>query len=185
MLKFITGNKNKFKEIQTILAPLRIEQINIDLSEIQELDPYKIIKHKLNEAFKHHKGEFIVEDDSVYLESLDHKLPGPFIKWFNQTIGNKGMVELAQRTKRDKVLLHVIIGYAKNPKKIIFFESKVTGRIVKPRGKGGFGFDPIFLPDNNKKTFAQLKAENNFNFNARGLVVKKLKAYLLKTNEKK
>jgi inosine/xanthosine triphosphate pyrophosphatase family protein len=55
MLYFITGNKNKFKEFQDILGEENVEQLDIDLPEIQEVDPHKIITYKLQEALKHHK----------------------------------------------------------------------------------------------------------------------------------
>jgi len=54
MLYFITGNQNKFKEFQAILGEDQVEQLKIDLHELQEIDPHKIIRHKLKEAFKHH-----------------------------------------------------------------------------------------------------------------------------------
>ena len=54
MLKFITGNKNKFQEFQAILGEGNVEQLDIDLNEIQEIDAHKIIRHKLQEALKHH-----------------------------------------------------------------------------------------------------------------------------------
>ena len=59
-LYFITGNKGKLAEVQSILGP--IEALDIDLPEIQELDAHKIIRAKIEEAQKHQKGEFIVED---------------------------------------------------------------------------------------------------------------------------
>jgi len=58
--------QNKFKEVQAVLAPIKLEQVDIDLAEIQELDARKIIEHKLKEAFKHRKGKFIIDDSSLY-----------------------------------------------------------------------------------------------------------------------
>ena len=85
-LYFITGSKGKFTEVQFIIPNLK--QLNIDLPEIQELDARKIIEAKLQSAFEHHAGEFIVEDTSLYLDCLNG-LPGPLIKWFIKTIKNE------------------------------------------------------------------------------------------------
>lgn len=63
-LYFITGNKGKLAEVQSILG--NIEGLDIDLPEIQELDAHAIIKAKLTEALKHQTGTFIVEDTSLY-----------------------------------------------------------------------------------------------------------------------
>jgi len=45
MIYFITGNKNKFQEVQAILS--EVQQLDIDLPEIQEIDAHEIIKAKL------------------------------------------------------------------------------------------------------------------------------------------
>jgi non-canonical purine NTP pyrophosphatase (RdgB/HAM1 family) len=178
MFKFITGNKKKVEEFNTVLAPMHVEQLDIDLAEIQELDPHKIIKHKLGEAFKHHSGEFIVEDSSMYMAALGGKLPGPLVKWFNETIGTAGLAEIAQKFHNDKANAKTIIGYAKSPDDIQFFEGNVKGRIVAPRGNYSFGYDPIFLPEGSAKTLSELKSEGDFNSSPRGIAVKKFKEYL-------
>ena len=80
---FITGNKNKLAEVHAIIK--NVEQLDIDLPEIQELDPHKIIQAKVAQAFTHHAGPFIVEDTGLYLDCL-HGLPGPLIKWFMEAV---------------------------------------------------------------------------------------------------
>src|SRR3989344_9423933 len=93
-LYFITGNKNKFAEVKSVLSD--IEQLDMDLPEIQDFDPHKVVRAKLIEALKHKDGEFIVEDTSLYLDCLGG-LPGPLIKWFMKTIGNEGLCNLAEK----------------------------------------------------------------------------------------
>jgi non-canonical purine NTP pyrophosphatase (RdgB/HAM1 family) len=179
MLKFITGNANKFKEVQNVLDPLKIEQLNIDLEEIQDVDSRKIIAHKLSQAQKHYKGNIIVEDTSLYFDCLGGKLPGPFIKWFNHFVGNARMLKLVEGMKNNKITLVVILGYSSGNSKSIYFEGKIRGKLVKPKGKGGFGFDPILQPEGSTETFAELKTDQYFHMSARGIAVRKLKKYLL------
>ena len=184
MLKFITSNKNKFREIKELLKPIKVQQLNIELDEIQEIDPKKIIEHKLKEAFKHHKGPFIIEDSSFALEAMGGKLPGPFVKYFSIYLGSKNLAKLAIASKKQKAVGSVIIAYAKNLKEFVFFSGKVKGKVVLPRGKHGFGYDPIFMPNGSNKTLGEMKKSNNFSKSPRALSVKKLKNYLLKqTNE--
>lgn len=178
MLKFITGNKTKFNEVQAVLAPIKIRQINIGLSEIQELDPRKIIEHKLREAFKYQTGEFIIDDSSLYLKCFDYKLPGPLVKWFNDTIGGRGYAKLVKRMGENRAKAKTIIGYAKNGKSILFFEGNLKGKVVPPRGHYDFGYDPIFVPDGKNKTLAELKEKGDYASSPRGLVVLKFKHYL-------
>ena len=48
-LYFITGNEHKFKEVKEMLP--FVEQLDIDLPEIQNLDPQEIIKEKLQGGY--------------------------------------------------------------------------------------------------------------------------------------
>jgi len=175
MIYFITGNKNKFEEVKAILP--EVEQLDIDLPEIQEIDAKEIIKEKLLEALKHKKGEFIVEDTSLYLDCL-HGLPGPLIKWFLQTIGNKGLSKIAEKFKNNKAVAKTIIGYAKSQRDIHFFEGVINGKIVSPRGKTNFGWDPIFMPDGYDKTFAEMSREEKNKISMRRNALNKLKKFL-------
>jgi non-canonical purine NTP pyrophosphatase (RdgB/HAM1 family) len=174
-LYFITGNKNKFEEAKSIIADLN--QFELDLPEIQNIDPKIIIKAKLLEAFKHEKGEFIVEDTSLYLDCLNG-LPGPLIKWFLEKIGNDGLYNIAKKLNNFKAEAKTVIGYAKNKKEIKFFEGTVKGKIVTPKGDQGFGWDPIFKPDGFDKTFAEMIAEDKNKISMRRIALNKLKKYL-------
>lgn len=172
---FITGNANKFAEVKSMLP--KVEQLDIDLPEIQEIDAKEIIKAKLEAAYQHAEGEFIVEDTSLYLDGLGG-LPGPLIKWFLKTIGNDGLVKLSQSFGNDGAEAKTIIGYARNRDEIYFFEGIVKGKIVEARGKLGFGWDPIFLPDGHSKTFAEMEGEEKNLVSMRRIAVNKLADFL-------
>jgi non-canonical purine NTP pyrophosphatase (RdgB/HAM1 family) len=175
MLYFITGNKKKFAEIQSVFPD--IQQLEIDLPEIQELDPQRIIEEKLKEALKHHEGEFIVEDTSLCMDAMNG-LPGPFIKWFLQTIGCSGLFEIAKRFENAKAQARTLIGYAKSGEDIHFFEGVLPGMIVEPLDASGFGWDPIFQPEGSTTTFAGMGVEEKNKISMRKLAATKLKAYL-------
>ncbi len=181
MLKFISGNKAKIKEARAVLNPLKINPVNIDLVEIQGVDPRKIIRHKLLEALRRNKGPLFVDDSSLYLSCFNYKLPGPLIKWFNQYVGMEGLAGLTEKMGDGRAKAATIIGYAENPKEILFFEGTLKGRIVPPRGGYGFGYDPIFLPEGKTQTLSEMKDQANFFYSPRGLALKKFKNYLLKT----
>lgn len=174
-MHFITGNKNKLEEIKSVIPD--VDQLDIDLIEVQDIDPHVIIKAKLQEAFNHHEGPFIVEDTSLYFESLKD-FPGPMIKWFLKSLGNEGLANLAQRLENQKAVAKVLIGYAKNKEDIKFFEGSITGIIVPPRGETTFGWDPIFQPDGFQKTFAEMSPEEKNAISMRKIAAEKLKEYI-------
>lgn len=180
-LYFITGSSRKFSEIQSIIS--HIQQKDIDLPEIQELDPKRIITAKLHEAFQHCSGECIVEDTSLYFDCL-HGLPGPLIKWFMKTIGNEGLYTLTKALENHKATSKTLIGYAKSKDDMYFFEGEVKGTIVFPRGDKGFGWDAIFLPEGETKTFAEMTSEEKEKYSMRRIAADKLKKYLENEHKK-
>lgn len=175
MIYFITGNEKKFMEMKAILP--EIERLDIDLPEIQDLDPHAIIRAKLEEALRHHNGEFIVEDTSVSMECLNG-LPGPFIKWFLQTVGARGLADLTEKFGNERATVTIIIGYAKSAEDIRFFEGMVHGRIVSPRGERGFGWDPIFQPDGSDQTYAEMGPDEKSKISPRRIALDQLAASL-------
>lgn len=195
---FVTGNKGKFEEVaavwNNVLTPEQLktygslQQKNIDLEEIQEIDPIKVIQAKLDEAHKLHPNATIfIEDTSLYMQALQGKkgtLPGPLIKWFMETIGNEGIVKIAQCFGNVNATAKCIIGLVDDKGTKSFFEGVIDGKIVAPRSTGqGFGWDPIFEPSGQKgvsKTFAQMTASEKNEYSMRGQAAKKLVEYVKK-----
>lgn len=173
-LRFISGNSNKVKDIQTILP--EIIQLDIDLPELQEFNPQKIIEDKLNNARKKYSGELICEDTSLYLTCLNG-FPGPLIKWMLQTMGNQGIAELVRKYKNKKASAKTVIGYS-NGKDIKFFIGEIKGTIVLPRGEDTFGWNLIFQPEGYNKTFAEMTREERNKISMRRIAAEKLKEYL-------
>lgn len=178
-LHFITANAGKYEEVKQYIH--EVVQLDIDLPEVQGLDPHFIIRNKLVEAHQHHRGELMVEDTSLYFDALNG-MPGPLIKWFLKALGNQGLYELAVKLGNPKATAKTIIGYSDNGSDPVFFEGVVSGKIVTPQGKEGFGWDPIFQPDGYTKTFAQMWEEKNL-LSMRKIAVGKLVTYL-KNHEK-
>ncbi len=175
-LYFITGNKNKFQEAQKIIP--NIKQLNIDLPEIQEINPRKIIEAKLKEALKNYKGEFIVEDTSLYFDCLNN-LPGPLIKWFLKSIGNQGLFEITEKFQNNKARAETMIGYCNNEEEIHYFSGILEGEICFPQKKS-FGWDPIFKPKKLNKSFAEMNLEEKNKISMRAQAFLKLKNFLNK-----
>jgi len=172
---FLTGNQGKLSEATSIIP--EIEGMEIDLPEVQEIDAKKIIENKLKEAAKQLEDNLIVEDTSLYLDGLGG-LPGPLIKWFMKTIGNEGLVKIANSFS-NKAEARTWIAYLNNGK-VEFFEGVIKGTIVEPRGENGFGWDAIFQPEGYEKTFAEMTMEEKNELSMRKIAFQRLKDYLNK-----
>ena len=105
-------------------------------------------------------------------------LPGPLVKWFLETIGVKGLAEVAFKLGNTRAKAKTIIGYATGSEKIHFFEGEVVGSIVEPRVDTGFGWDLIFIPEGYTKTFAEMTQEEKNTISMRGKAAQKLAEFL-------
>ncbi|MFO7711487.1 MAG: non-canonical purine NTP pyrophosphatase [Candidatus Woesearchaeota archaeon] len=145
-MKFITGNSNKFREAKKIIPEL--ERKDLDLEEIQELDPQKIIEHKLSQV---KEENIVVEDISLFDRD---GFPGPLIKWMLKALSLERIADILKGPATAQCTLGVRLN-----NEVFYIKAEISGTIVPPRG-AGFGFDPIFLPDGTKKTFGEEKKDS-------------------------
>ncbi len=173
---FVTSRQHKFEEARRIIPNL--EQLDLDISEIQELDFKKVLEAKLREARKHHSGALVVDDAGIHIKCIAG-LPGPLTKWFLQSLGPGGLADLVHRYDDHRASSVGYVAYSSSDGDLQYFEGIVEGTIVSPRGNGGFGFDPIFLPDGYDITFAEMTPEEKNKISHRGLAFRKLAEYLV------
>ncbi len=97
-------------------------------------------------AFKRVNQPVIVEDTSLCFNALKG-LPGPYIKWFLDSIGPEGLHRMLHGFEDKSGYAQCIISYMdadlKEPK---LFVGRTAGTIVQPRGSTKFGWDPCFQP---------------------------------------
>jgi non-canonical purine NTP pyrophosphatase (RdgB/HAM1 family) len=178
---FITGNADKAKQIQEFLN-IEIDHQKVDLDEIQSLDLQEIVEHKVRQAYEKLQKPVFVEDVSLVFNALG-KLPGPLIKWFLQSVGNDGMCKLLDGYEDRSAAAKVLFGYF-DGENLEFFDAEVAGKITSsPKGGDGFGFDYIFVPDGQEKTWAGIDVIKNPEFSMRIPALRKLEKYL-ETKEK-
>ena len=85
-----------------------------------------------------------------------------------------------QGVERREAAFRTVIALVLSGKRFTF-EGKITGHIAgKPSGKGGFGYDPVFVPDGYAQTFAELGGEEKNKISHRALAVGKLVQFLVK-----
>ncbi len=178
MLTFITGNSNKLAEVQAILGP--VKHVSLDLEEIQELDPRKVIAHKLEQARNKVGGPIMVEDTSLYAAAFKLELPGTFIKWFIKAIGLEGIYKMIKNMGNTQAMAITFVGYTDSKSASQFFFGTLRGDIVAPRGPQKFGWDPIFMPHGSNKSLAEMTPEEKNKISMRSEALGQLKQYLSK-----
>ena len=169
-LFFVSSNTHKFEEAQRILSNLGLE-INLfktTLEEIQSNSLSEIAKRKALDAFSKVEKPVIIEDDGLFIDSLGG-FPGPYSSYAYDTIGNKGIMRLLENIEFRDAKFVAIIAYFNGIDDVKLFESSIPGKISKEIEKGGWGYDPIFIPAGESKTYANVSDKDIFSHRAESL----------------
>ena len=166
-LLFVSSNIHKFKEAKEILDSfgIPIQFFKLNLVEIQSNSIKEIAIKKAQDAFSKCKKPLIIEDDGLQVDSLDG-FPGPYSSYVQKTIGNQGILALLNKNRSAKFVSNITYCDKSSFK---CFEGKLSGTISKSEKGKGWGFDPIFIPKNLKKTFGELNDKNNFSHRYKAL----------------
>ncbi len=172
----VAGNASKLTEWRRLFPKsYGLEAVDLDLDEIQSLDLEEIIKDKARRAYEQVQKPVIVEDVAAGLEELGG-LPGPFIKYFEMTLGRDALYQLA-RSKKPRALVTITIAYY-DGREYVVTSADNAGHVVVATGENGFGFDVCFVPDGHSKTFAQMTSAEKDAISHRAQAIKALVAEL-------
>ncbi len=185
LIYFVTGNKSKFEEVLKIFHKEGIKRVlkQLDLNPIEsQADTIKdVALFKLQDIKDRVDDSFFVEDAGFFVDKPLNGFPGVYSSYVFKTIGNEGILRLIGDNEHSEAHFGAAIAlYFKPLDKIFVFEGKVSGKVAKSmRGSNGFGFDPIFVPEEiPDKTFAELNVEEKNEISHRGRALKKLIAFL-------
>jgi len=173
---FVTCNKAKVKEFKQILEPkIKVEQIAIDYPELRSDDPEEIAKLAAKQLADILKKPVVVEDSGLFIKALND-FPGTSSAYIHKRIGLKGILRLMKGVKDRTAQYRSAVGYCKLGKKPISFLGVEKGKIAnKIRGKYGFGHDPIFIPEGSRKTYGEMKNNEEVKKFRRRAVLKLIK----------
>lgn len=186
-LVFATQNQNKLREIKRLLPP------NIDLVSLNDIGCTESIPEtadtlqgnaKLKSDYVYQKYELpcFADDTGLLVDSLNGE-PGVYSARYagkeNDAHANMDKLLKNLETKKDRsACFKTVIALNLNGE-TQFFKGSVQGKITHTKkGVQGFGYDPIFLPDGYKETFAELPIETKNEIGHRGKAFSKLITYL-------
>lgn len=169
MLRFATTNEGKVREAREYLD--EVDQFDYDYVEIQSDELADIAEHGAREAFEATDDEdpVIVDDSGLFIDAVGG-FPGPYSSYVEDTLGVERVWQLAKREENRRASFRGVIAYA-DAEGTETFEGATRGRIVAPRGEGGFGYDPIFEHDG--RTFAEMDTEEKNALSHRGRALAK------------
>lgn len=188
-----TNNKGKLKEIRDLL-PKHIKTYSTadyNLKSPREdgltFEENSLIKSKY---FSKKSKLICLADDSGLEIDILNKDPGIYsARWGGKNGDFKKAIKKVYRElykkdknwqkKKIKARFVCALSICFLDKKIISVLGKVEGFISnEPRGKNGFGYDPIFIPKNKKKTFGEMPLLHKYKIDHRSVAFKKIKKFL-------
>lgn len=153
----VTGNRHKLREAERILG-VRPDCAELELPEIQALDLVAVLRAKAEEAWRRLGRPLVVDETGLGLVALDD-FPGPLVKWMLEAVGPAGIARTAHALGDPRATARCALLY-RDADRTILAEGVVPGHLVaEPRGAGGFGWDPIFVPEGQQQTYAELTPE--------------------------
>jgi len=150
----VSGNRGKIAEARLIARP-DLPAAELDLPEIQSLDMLEILRGKAAAAWAALQRPVVVEEAGLELVALNG-FPGPLVKWMLQATGAEGIARVAEALGNPRAIARCQLLYKDGNEEIVA-EGVAEGTLLHPgRGTQGFGWDPVFLPAGETRTFAEL-----------------------------
>lgn len=185
---FATNNQNKLREINHILGDsfqllsLRDFKIEDDIPENEPTLEGNAL-HKARYIYRIVKMDVFADDTGLEIDALKGE-PGVHSARFagedkdsNANI-DKVLALLGTETDR-RARFRTVIALVIDGKEFLF-EGTAQGKIInEKRGNEGFGYDPVFIPEGNDRTFAEMPLSEKNMISHRARAFEKLRKFLL------
>ena len=188
-----TNNRGKYKEIKDLL-PKYIKthstsefKLKSPIEDGQTFEENSIIKSKY--FSKKTKLICLADDSGLEIDILD-KSPGiysarwggkkgDFKKAINRVYKELGKTDKNWKQKKIRARFICALSISFLGKNIVTVTGKIEGSISAiPKGNNGFGYDPIFIPKNKKKTFGEMSSLQKYKMDHRYNAFRKIKKFL-------
>ncbi|MFL2882753.1 MAG: non-canonical purine NTP pyrophosphatase [Pelagibacteraceae bacterium] len=185
-----THNKGKFKELSYLL-PENLKKItpkSIGIRSPKETGKTFSANSKLkvNYFYKRSKIVSISDDSGLSINCLGGRPGINSARWAIKNGGFKNAMKkillmidkknINKKKKNRKAIFVCSLSLRLSNSKLVIAEGKIKGKISKKIiGKNGFGYDPIFIPNNYKLTFGQMSKKKKMLMDHRFIAFKKLR----------
>jgi len=180
-----TRNMNKVVEIEKIIGDLVETEmfgdyVKVDIPEFgRSLFDNSYAKAAF--AYRLSGKPSLADDSGLFVDSLGGE-PGIYSARYgeNDEARIKRLLKNLEHAENRTAAFRVVFVYYFSDGKYSVFEGECAGRIAhRARGRSGFGYDPVFVPDGYKKTFAELGPELKNRISHRAKALQKFREYLL------
>ena len=186
---FFSHNQKKIVEVKQIFKDSKIKVY--DLNGFEKIkDPKETgVTFASNAKIKSKCGQELFKlpcfaDDSGFCVEALKNNPGVKSKRFLEKFSNNKkafeyIISNVVKKKNNKAFFVTAISLTLKENHHIIFIGKISGTVsLEPKGNNGFGYDPIFIPENHNKTFAEMNLKEKNNISHRKIAITKLKSFL-------
>ncbi len=175
VLRVVTSNEGKAREFLAALEgiPWRVERVATAYEEIQADTLDEVAMASARSLLSSHEvpPPFVLEDAGLFVDALDG-FPGVYSAYVFHTVGCEGVLRLMEgmEGKEDRrARFESRIALCLPGGGVELLEGTCHGTITEVvKGSGGFGFDPVFAPEGEDRTFAEMTVEEKEGLSHRG-----------------
>lgn len=175
-LEVATTNENKLREFRRILINYAVVGKKLNIEEIQSLDPYKVAHHKAMDAYRANgNNPILIEETSLSIMGLGGR-PGPYIKDFAEEVEMRRLIAEVWLQGKDRRAIARVILAIYDGSSVHIREGAVDGSIAATlRGANGFGWDDMFIPSGETRTFAEMSEADKDAYSMRRQALERLR----------
>jgi XTP/dITP diphosphohydrolase len=186
-----SNNRHKIIEIQSLLGSdwrvLGASDVAPGVSWDETGDTFlENARIKVKALRPHTRGLILADDSGLCVDALDGA-PGVHSSCFGGVEGDharntKRLLEVLKDVPETQRTCHFycLLLLVDEKNREFQFEGRCQGKIsYRPTGTGGFGYDPLFIPEGYSKSLAECTASEKNAISHRGLAMVEFKAYLL------
>jgi len=184
VIRFVTTNEGKFREVSALLldAGIRIVHEDQTYPEIQADRLEKVVRFAATILDDQIQGDYLIDDSGLFLDAFGG-FPGVYSSYVHKRLGNAGILKLLHDAKTRAATFETVFLLRQGEAHDVF-RGECRGTIAaSERGIGRFGFDPIFVPEGETKTFGEMTVTEKNRFSHRARAVAALLAHMGRPKE--
>jgi XTP/dITP diphosphohydrolase len=148
-----------------------LEHIKTTYPEIQADTLEETIVPGLNWLIERYQRPLMIDDSGLFIDAFKG-FPGVYSSYVFRTVGCDGILRLMEGVKKRSARFECCIGFLVPGKKPHMSKGVAKGSISeKKAGTGGFGYDPVFVPEGHAETYAQIEVTKKNKISHRGRAI--------------
>lgn len=171
----VTTNDGKFKEFEAALhdESITLGRVSSGYPEIQADSLEEVVRFALEWLRVRVEGDLIIDDSGLFIEGLGG-FPGVYSAYVERTIGLGGVLRLMEGCETRKAQFRTVVGYLHEASAHLV-KGVCDGEIASGmKGHQGFGYDPIFIPSGDDRTFGEMTVSEKNGVSHRGNALRQL-----------